>query len=118
MGCQVQECDKDKLKDLDYTVVEKEEIPEEFLNIIEGKKNEEFKLTYAEGENLYIAVGYGEQNTGGYSISVNELYLTSNSIYVNTSLMGPENDEKVTEGLSYPYAVIKIEYMDKNVVFE
>lgn len=117
-GCSIQENDNEKLKDLDYTVLDKEEIPEELLQSIEGKKNTEFKITYNDEGALYICVGYGEQNTGGYSISVNDLYLTSNAIYVNTSLIGPKADEKVNNEPSYPYIVLKMEYMDKNVIFE
>ena len=49
-----------------------------------------FKLTYTDDKNLYIAVGYGAQPTGGYSISIRELYLTENSIVLATELMGPE----------------------------
>lgn len=117
-GCTVEESSNEKLRDLEFTVVEEADIPEELLKIIEEKKSEEFKITYTDNENLYICVGYGEQQTGGYSIAVNELYLTSNAIYMDTNLIGPSKDEKISEALSYPYIVVKTEYMDKSVVFE
>ena len=47
----------------------------------EERKAENFKLTYSDKQYLYICIGYGEQETGGYSIAVNELYLTDNAIY-------------------------------------
>ena len=67
---------------------------------------------------LYICVGYGEQATGGYSITVKELYLTDNAIYVDTNLKGPSPEELQNPVKSYPYIVLKTENMDKTVVFE
>jgi hypothetical protein len=114
----MEEASNEKLRDLEFTIVEQEDIPAELLKIVEEKKTSEFKITYTDNENLYICVGYGEQQTGGYSIAVKELYLTSNAIYIDTNLIGPSKDEKISEVLSYPYVVIKTEYMDKSVVFE
>ena len=58
---------EEKVKDLEFTVVGQNEIPRELMDMIEQKKAEEFRLTYTSGEDLYIAVGYGEQQTGGFS---------------------------------------------------
>ena len=63
-------------------------------------------------------IGYGEQLTGGYSIRVNDAYLTSNALYCDTSLIGPEKGTEVQKAVSYPYIVIKTEYIDMRVVFE
>ena len=63
-------------------------------------------------------MGYGTQQTNGYSISVEELYETRNAIYINTNLLGPAKGEAVSEVESYPYIVVKIDYLDKSVVFE
>ena len=112
-GCGVEETDGQKLEDLSYTILEDKEIPKEFLTVIEEKKEEIFKLTYTDKENLYIAVGYGVQETGGYSISVNQCYLTKNAIYFDTTLVGPSKGEQVN-----PYLVIKTKYLQKSVVFE
>lgn len=106
-----------KIKDLEFTVVEDADVPEELMTIINEKKAQPFKLSYSNTEYLYIVVGYGEQNTGGYSISVDDLYLTKNAIYIDTTLMGPSKNEIVTQALTYPYIVIKTEFMDKSVVF-
>jgi PrcB C-terminal len=117
-GCSMEEPSNEKLRDLEFTIVEESDIPEELFKIIEEKKASEFKITYTDNESLYICIGYGEQKTGGYSIAVNDLYLTSNAIFINTNLIGPSKDEKISEALSYPYVVVKTEYMDKSVVFE
>ncbi len=65
-----------------------------------GQKEEEFRLTYSAGSDLYLAVGYGAQSSGGYSIQVKELYLTENGIVLDTELLGLEETvEPGAEGL-------------------
>lgn len=117
-GCTLLSEERVKLRDLDFTVLSEEKIPGELMTIIEEKKQEPFKITYSDNEFLYICIGYGAQETGGYSIAVNELYLTDTAIYVNTSLLGPGPEEKNNKTASYPYIVIKTEFMDQTVVFE
>ena len=117
-GCSVLSEERVKLRDLDFTVLAEEKIPEELLSIVNEKKVEPFKLTYSDKDYLYICIGYGEQATGGYSIAVNELYETDSAIYVNTELLGPEPSEKSNPTPSYPYIVLKTEYLDKTVIFE
>lgn len=117
-GCSITGEEAMKLRDLEFTVVSEDRLPEELHALIEEKKAEEFKFTYADNEFLYLCIGYGEQSSGGYSIAVNELYLTDNAIYADTSLLGPSAEEKANQALSYPYIVIKTELLDKSVVFE
>lgn len=117
-GCTYLSDEKIKLRDLDFTVLSEEKIPEELKNILEERKNAPFQVTYTDNVNLYICIGYGEQKTGGYSIAVEELYLTDSNIYVNTSLLGPEAGEKSNKIPSYPYIVIKTEFLEQTVIFE
>ncbi len=119
-SCSLGEGNIEKVRDLDFTVVTEKEIPEKLMTIINEKKETPFKLTYTteKKDYLYIAVGYGTQNTGGYSIAVEELFLADNAIYFDTELIGPNPNEAVTSALSYPYIVVKTEYSDMPVVFE
>lgn len=119
-GCREKQNSLEKIKDLEYTVTAQENIPEELLQVIEEKKTEGFKVTYQDGGFLYICMGYGQQECGGYSIAVNELYETENAVYPDTTLLGPkpgEADDK-RKSPSYPYVVVKTEQVDKPVVFE
>lgn len=109
---------EEKVADLDFTVLDETSIPDELKEIIEGKKAEAFKLTYSDESFLYIAVGYGEQETGGYSIQIKDLYLTEKNIYLNTDLMGPGKKEEVSGTATYPYIVIKMEYRKETVIFD
>lgn len=117
MGCFSKE-NKDKVKDLEFTVVEDAQVPEELKELIEQKKEKDFKLTYSNEDSLYIVVGYGQQPTGGYSIQVRELYLTDNAIVLDTELIGPEKGEDAGTEPSFPYIVIKTELLEEQVVFQ
>lgn len=103
---------------LEFTVVSEDRLPDELKEILDQKKESAFKLTYADEGYLYICVGYGKQESGGYSVTVNELYETDNAIYVNTNLLGPKAGSSPGTSLSYPYIVLKIEFRDKTVVFD
>lgn len=118
VGCKSSDVDDSGGTDLEFTVVEPNAVPEKLVSVIEEKKCEEFKYTYTEGDYLYIVAGFGEQKTGGYSIKVNSLCATENTICFDCDLIGPSEGEAVNEMATYPYIVIKIEFMDKNVVFE
>ena len=61
---------------------------------------------------------YGEQETAGYSITVNDLYETGNAIYIDTNLIGPGPEEKGKNTPTYPYIVVKTENLNKSVVFD
>jgi len=117
-GCAIEKTNRTKVRDLEYHVVTEEEIPEELKTQIEEKKAADFKMTYETPEHLYIVRGYGEQETGGYSIQVVELYLSSNAVFFKSSLIGPRKGENAAKSPSYPYIVIQTEKIDKNVVFE
>lgn len=119
-GCAKEKDPMEKIKDLEFTVLAEDNIPEELKTIIDEKKENAFKVTYQDNGFLYICIGYGEQVSGGYSITVNALYLTENAIYADTTLLGPDPADAASEkknAPSYPYIVIKTEFVDKPVVF-
>lgn len=118
-GCgQTSSRQKQEEIECDYTVVATRDCPEEFLKNLEEKKINPFQMTYQDGTYLYMAVGYGEQKTGGYSILVEKLTETKDKIFLNTELRGPSKGENVLEKPSFPYVVIKMENKSKEVVFE
>ncbi|MGC6177555.1 protease complex subunit PrcB family protein [Lacrimispora sp. 38-1] len=117
-GCTVNGDNGDKVRDLDFSVVADTDIPQELRQIIAEKQQSPFKLTYSDDKNLYIVVGYGKQASGGYSIAVNDLYLTDNSIVLDTELIGPEKGENTGTEPSYPFIVIRTEMSELPVVFQ
>ncbi len=118
VGCEKDAASAERGRDWDYTVVTVQDCPEDFLNELEEKKINPFQMTYMDGEYLYIAIGYGEQATGGYSIAVRGLYEMGEKLCVEAELLGPGKDETVKEKASYPYVIIKTEKSDREVIFE
>lgn len=116
-GCSATEDNGDKVRDLEFSVAADPDVPKELGQLIAEKIHQPFKLTYSDDSNLYIAVGYGAQPTGGYSICVNDLYLTENSIVLDTELKGPEKGENPGTEQSFPYIVIKTECLEQPVIF-
>lgn len=117
-GCKVSKDDGKKVRDLEFTVVGDIDVPAELKKIITEKSGQPFKLTFNDDQNLYIVVGYGPQSTGGYSITVNALYLTENSIVIDTELLGPEKGENPAPETSYPCIVVKTENLENPVIFQ
>ena len=117
-GCSMGKTGADKdLTPLDYTIVTYDDIPGELMAMIDKGKAEDFKLTYQSEGWLYIARGYGMQNSGGYSISMKELSGADNAIYFDSELIGPGQDEVVNKLSTYPYIVVKTEDLGLSVVF-
>ena len=117
-GCGVQTQDPERVGDVEFTVLDLEKVPEELRNVLEEKKSAPFKVTYEDEGYMYICIGYGEQQSSGYSIAVEDLYLTSNAVYVKTELLGPGGKEETAKATTCPYIVLKLENLNKSVVFE
>ena len=115
-GCGNEE-NQDKMSPLDYVIVKEEDIPSELLSILEEKKNLPFKITYEDHNVLYIATGYGERSSGGYSIQIKEAGVRSDAIYFKTELIGPKKEHRTEGTKSYPYIVIQTIHHDQPVVF-
>ena len=124
LGMQMQGCDvkiipqEQEKREVEFVIVSEECIPETVKSLIESRKEQEMKLTFVDGKDRYLIIGYGKQNTGGYSIYIKDLYATENALYVDTCLMGPAKETKVKEVPSYPVIVLQIWEMGLPVVFE
>lgn len=117
-GCTVTDLKKGERQDLDFTVIKKEDVPEEIRETIEEKKEDPFQLTYMDKGELYIVKGYGKQKTSGYSVRVTGIYETDAAVHICTELEGPGEKEEVVKKNTYPYVTVKLEYDSEHVVFE
>lgn len=117
-GCSIKKNQRDNGKNAKFTIIEEELIPEELKEEIDGEKEKSFRLTYEDKGILYIARGYGEKQTTGYSVKVKECKETENVIYVHTNLIGPSKQEKVVKKANNPYIVIALNTSGKTVIFE
>ena len=117
-GCEMKQVGNMAKTEVEFTVVEPDEVPSELAVIIEENKQGEIKLTYEDQGDMYLVRGYGQQKTGGYSIAVNEVFLAEDGLHVDTSLIGPPRDQEIRDEASYPYLVIKIEAQEAEVLFD
>lgn len=117
-GCSVRRIGGEKQQDLDYKTLDRLGIPEKLWKEVEEKKEEPFLLAYGDGEQLYIAMGYGEQESGGYSIQIEEVCETEDAVCIRTCLTGPDEGEKVSQEPDCPYAAVATEYTEKRILWE
>lgn len=117
-GCNRKEDELKRIRDIEYTVVEAEAVRPRLKAVIDERKGRPFRVTYRDGEDYYVAVGYGKKPTKGYEISVEEVCETNRGILIKTSLTGPlkSSHEKAEE--TYPYIVLKMAYTGASVIFE
>ena len=116
-GCSLAR-EEEKLREVDYTVVCPEDVPQELGDEIQNVKDKEFQLSYDDGEYLYIARGYGSRNTSGYNISVKDMYITEHTLVLDTEITGPGEGEDVVDKKTTPYIVVKTEPMERQIVFQ
>lgn len=117
-ACSVSKTEGKKIRDVEFTVLDKEDVPEEFMVRIQEAKEKDMKLSYADKGYLYAARGYGVHDTSGYSVNVTRCYETEEGIHIETSLSGPGKEEKILKKKTYPYVVVKMEYADKPVEYD
>ena len=117
-GCSMTEQKQEKHKDLECSVMKEDEIPQPLMEVIEENKTKEMKLSYEKDGNLYIARGFGEQKTGGYSITTRYCYLAEDGIHVRFELLGPPAGETLQEEVTCPYIVVKVQATGENILFE
>lgn len=117
-GCEKKTDVLKKVRDMEYALVAAEDLRPGLLAVIEERKPRPFRVTYRDGEDYYVAVGYGQKPTAGYEISVEEICETDQGILVKTSISGPEKSSHEKAAVTYPYIVLKMEYTGAKVIFE
>lgn len=105
-GCKKETDNLEKVKDLAFTVTAEENIPEELLKTLQEKQTDGFKVTYQDNGFMYLCRGYGEQETGGYSIVVESLYETANAIYFDTTLKGRYREKMGERRKAFPILIL------------
>lgn len=114
-------CERTKLPEktgeIDYTIVTGSSIPKDLQSLIDDRKKESFELTFSEHSYLYIVKGYGKQKSGGYSIKINKFYEAKDALVLDTDLLGPNAEDNVSKKPSYPYIVLKTNFLEEPVIF-
>ena len=116
-GCVMPDTSDKKVADMEFAIVDTSVLPEEIQSMIEEKKETAFQMAYHEDAWTYIILGYGTQETSGYSIQVNDVYQGENGVWVDTDLIGPQKSEVIEDVPMYPYVVIQTEKIDQMIRF-
>ena len=117
-GCGASHTQEREESPVEFTVVGIRDVPVELTDIIEENKKNEIRMTYTDEESLYLVRGYGEQKTGGYSIAVKSCTEDEETIWLDTQLLGPKNQEEISKDPSYPCLVIQMEKREKEVMIQ
>ena len=116
-GCSLVKIEEGERTPLAYTVVETAELPSSAQEMIQEKKDRDFQMTYQKGDTVYLIRGYGKKMSGGYSIQVAELSVSSTAVFFKTRLIGPEKENQ-SGAPSYPYIAVKTEYLSLIHIYE
>lgn len=98
-----------------FSVEEERTLPAALRQAIKENEAREIRMTFEDGDDLYLIRGYGEQKTGGYSIAVDACTEDEEKLYLTTRLIGPEDAEKQPKEASYPYIVVRVAATGKTV---
>lgn len=101
-----------------YEETAEEELPEALKERISGEREEPFLAAYGDGTWLYIAVGYGRQETGGYTVRVESLTETEHTLRIRASLTGPGSDAEAAGAAGAPFAAVRTAYTEKRIISE
>lgn len=117
-GCQMSRVPGERIAELSYERAEEWELPEEVKSLVQEEWEEPFLFTFGDGDVLYIASGYGRQESDGFEIRVDTLYEAQEALVLHTTLLGPEPGEGTDSRPTYPYLVLRTKYSDKVVMEE
>lgn len=118
-GCQVKKLEGPEKTEVPFTVAEPDQVPAELMEIIEENKEGGLQLTFRDEGNTWLVRGYGRQKSGGYSISVNEVYQMGDVLHVDTTLIGPGEKAETEGDASFPYIVLQVKgELENGAVFD
>lgn len=67
------------------------------------------ETTTAGGEEVYVAVLWGEKNTGGYAVEIEDARVEGERVFVSVARSSPPEGAIVSQAFTYPYAVAALE---------
>ncbi len=99
--------------EVEYMVLDKEQVPEEINEILPRYKMLERALAAKVDDQIYVIVTRGEKLTAGYDVDFDKVELIEEDdetrLVVHAVFKDPKPDEIVTQSMTYPYVVAKTE---------
>ncbi len=120
VGCSGKEIPQrtyENMTDITYEIVSGSDVPHKVNEKIFKEKEKGFGFTYRDGEAMYIAFGFGRQNTGGFSIQMAAAKENESEILIEAKLVAPGPEEVVSTSPSHPYMILKMANVEKDVQF-
>lgn len=82
---------------------------EKEIVMLQGDENLKGKINASDMKTAnFILLNMGEKRSGGYSIGVESVQETADKIIVKVKENKPEEGSMVTQAITYPYAVVRI----------
>ncbi|MGV8146120.1 MAG: protease complex subunit PrcB family protein [Alkaliphilus sp.] len=98
-------------QEVSFVVLDNNEIPERVMQIFPRYKMLERALATEIEEEIYVIVTRGEKSTGGYTVSIESIYLVEENevrkLIVNATFKEPDDDELVAQVITHPFVVVK-----------
>ena len=107
----------ENMQDVTYEIVSGSDVPHKVNEKIFKEKEKGFGFSYRDGDVMYTAFGFGRQNTGGFSIQMAAVKENETEILIEAKLIEPGPEEVVSTSPSYPYMILKMENVEKDVQF-
>lgn len=104
---------------VDYEEVDLEQADPEIQRWVEHSLNKEMTQIREYGEHTYILITRGAKNSGGYAVEIDRVYDNGSELTVQVTFTDPPKDTPVTEEITYPFALIRLELSHETpVVFK
>ncbi|MGG1684979.1 protease complex subunit PrcB family protein [Pseudalkalibacillus sp. NRS-1564] len=101
-----------------FETVEMQNAPKDVQTTVQQKWLEKSTFTIPSNDDLYIIITRGEMPTGGYSVSIDSIIKEGNEIVVSYFYTEPKKDDMVTQAITKPIVISKIEMTNTRVNFK
>ncbi|NOY47416.1 MAG: protease complex subunit PrcB family protein [Chlorobi bacterium] len=105
--------------DSKFLVIEDNKSLTEVFNLLNKSRSPELEIPAINlKKETVIALFLGEKTSGGYAITVKQVLVKSNKIYIVYNVESPKGGDIVTSVMTQPFSIIKIPKTAKEIVFE
>ncbi|WLR59443.1 protease complex subunit PrcB family protein [Guptibacillus hwajinpoensis] len=101
-----------------FETVEMQNAPKDVQTTVQQKWLEKSTFTIPSNDDLYIIITRGEMPTGGYSVSIDSIIKEGNEIVVSYFYTDPKKDDMVTQAITKPIVISKIDMTNTRVNFK
>ncbi|MFK3959625.1 protease complex subunit PrcB family protein [Pseudalkalibacillus hwajinpoensis] len=101
-----------------FETVKMQNAPKDVQTTVQQKWLEKSTFTIPSNDDLYIIITRGEMPTGGYSVSIDSIIKEGNEIVVSYFYTDPKKDDMVTQAITKPIVISKIEMTNSRVNFK